>query len=1123
VKRILAGSLLVLGPPMALAGTLSNGDFNQAVGEWPDGDGPPGWELSLDDADQRGIVEPAAFAHTGENIFYFNHLQTGYGGSRVDQCVELDGPRDLELALMVRPVDPHPDMRVRLRLDFYADGICDEDSANADAEQVETDIPLDPQRTPPDTWVELLGQTRLDSELGTDVGSVRVSFRLRDRSADGQPVDPPRRVYFDNVMLRSPVGLLPTPTRQALRDFYQATEGDGWYRNDGWMAAEGTECQWYGITCTPEGDEILRLDLAGNNLAGTVPESILALDTIESGGLDLCFNPLEIPGGGVGQFVDGLQLGAAGERCETPQLEPFDRLSAGILYKPARSGEGYALHMEGESSGILYWSTFDAEGDPVWLFGAGQADNRVFRVDTLYRAERVDGQVETHPVGRASLALTDCQTAQFRFETTWPGDGAGGTRELEYVDSGRACGRGPAGVDDDELANMGGVWFDPLQAGEGLSLEPLPGNRLFFNWYTFNEAGQPRWITAVAHAAGPGFETEELLTPYGGSLFGEFDYDDLEFVSSGHAWIDTTGQSPELTLADPDGQESGFNIVRLAGGPNLLASSGNRLHLTMDTEDVDWLYDRDPYNNERLPGSYRFFDWQASTPLHGLRFRGNTSRLHPKKSFNIRYEQPQGLLYDSERMNLNAMYTDPSMMRESLSFLLFDELEQPASRTRYFDFWLNGIYEGLHIHIQRVDEHLLESHGLNPDGTLVRDRFRQAMSSDPLVDRRSAFGFDLGIVPPDERADFLAERFDYRGDPEWEHLVELVEWVYDTPAGQSFAQGFQERFNTENFVDWLAIHWLIGDIDSWDDDYWLYLDHDDADARWHIIPWDKDQSFGSDFRDGGWFTSNDFFAYKYPLSGGATNELGMRFVDTPELRDLARSRLEELVDEIFTEEWFNRKITRHAERLTDSTSIAPGPTAFHRHSANHHGELGRMVDHVESIRDFIALRYRYIQRQLDPIGGEPLKAQAVVSEGSDEPVYLTDATGFSLLSLEPVSPFAHNGELSAWIDPADWTGIDREWTVEYSGPPGQVKLVLYYQNDIVSWLADNWWTEGDEPVGCQDFLVMHRVDENGAAEPLDSRANPYSNRVSATIDLVPGSHRFALVLDEEAAGQAGCM
>lgn len=1117
MKTLVIALGLALCAP-AVAQGLVNGDFNAESGSWQDGEGPPGWTLSLDRDDQRGVVEDIDFAVSGERAFRFSALGRGFGDSRMDQCVILDQPFDaLMLSVHVLADEPDPELALRLRVDFYADSVCDEDSANAGAERIGTDVGLSEERVAPGDWTRIESATRLASELGEDVRSARVSLRVRDRSDGGQPRDPARVVWLDDVSLEADVVFLPPPQRAALRDLYTATDGPNWRESLSWLEAEGSECSWHGVTCSPSGDTVVGLDLSGNGLIGVVPASITALTDLAPGeGLDLCWNDVLVEHEEQA-FVNERHLGGDPGFCQGLELRPFTRDLTGNYYQPlGRDGEGFSLNMLSAGSALLYWASYDDTGAPLWLFGSGRADGRVLRIPDLYVTDLRSGEFGFERVGRASLVMAateqepDCGQAVLRFSAE--GNSFAGTdgRELLTLDGLSACHVPEAR--DPLLGHLAGIWFDPALDGQGLTFTPHGADRLVLNWFGYDEAGEQVWRIAAGELDGPErVSFDPLLSVRGGSFSGAIDPDELAFEIGGSALLTRTENGWEFDRVEPDGQMTRLALQPLQAGPDLLASTGRRIDLEMADDDLTELYARGVFSNDRLPGQVRFDGSDEVQALTGLRFRGSSSRLLPKKAFNIRFESAQPLLYGSDRMNLNAMYTDPTMVREALSFELFRTLGQPASRTRHFDLWINGMYEGTHIHIQRVDETLLAQNGLNPDGTLVRDQLRDSEPDRP----RSIFAFDLSAVPEHEREDFLAQHFDSRGDPDWSALLALIEWVQQTPPGAGFRDGFQERFEKHNFIDWLVLHWLIGDIDSFGDDYWLYLDHEAADARWMVIPWDKDLTFGSHFRDG-FSTTNNFFAYEHPLGGGWDNELIAKFLATPELRAAAEERLVELMRDHFPPAWFAARIDQLIEGLEDSINIQPGPAAFALHEANHFSEPDLFHFQVEALNDFIALRYRFMGAQLDAAGGPIDRAEGTIPTMSTEAVSLVDGSGFTLAVFEPLTALVDplDLELSVAENP-DLVGINHEWILEVSGSEATpVNLSLFYRNEISSfWGRGNWWTRGEEAVGEQRRLVMRFGRDGDALETLlPTQVNPISNKATAQLELAPGRHVIQLVL-----------
>jgi len=543
---------------------------------------------------------------------------------------------------------------------------------------------------------------------------------------------------------------------------------------------------------------------------------------------------------------------------------------------------------------------------------------------------------------------------------------------------------------------------------------------------------------------------------------------------------------------------------------NVVESSVQDLYLYMEERDLEQLYSRDPNSDDRLSG-YVKLDPDSDEVLEldgGLRFRGNTARGLEKKSFNIRFEEDQDFLFGSNRMNLNGMFRDPSMMREKLAWEMFSEVDHPAPRAKYFNLYVNDIFEGLYVHIERVDSDLLESHQLNPEGTLVRDRMRGFYDGEEF-DVYSSFSFDLSTV--DDASLFLEGIYDYRGDPQWEELADLLNWVRETPSGTEFANKFEEEMNSDRFIDWLALHFIVGDIDSYGDDYWLYLDHEDPEAKWEIIPWDKNLTFGSHSR-AEYGVLNDYFAYEYPLKSSWDNLLFEKILETPELKEKVDDRLVELMDEVISSEFVHEKVDQYHSQIRESVDVRPSSEAFQIHPQNHFGELEDYDQRLEVIETFIDLRYEYIRAQIG------LNNQAATYEATkdltetDQTIFFTGSNGFVMGSftsnhIEEPASITLSVEENEAVD-----GVMRTYHVDV--PEGSVDgtLTLFYRNDL-GWPAGGNWYKNDLAVGDQGNLTLTLV-ENDSYSPLDSEVNPYTNRVSAEVTL-QGSQSFILTLNEQ--------
>ncbi|NBD95048.1 MAG: hypothetical protein GVY11_01025 [Gammaproteobacteria bacterium] len=87
------------------------------------------------------------------------------------------------------------------------------------------------------------------------------------------------------------------------------------------------------------------------------------------------------------------------------------------------------------------------------------------------------------------------------------------------------------------------MWFNPDRSGEGWVLEILPDDRAVAYWFTFDEAGEPRWLVGNGDIEGNRIEFPELIAASGARFGDQFDPDDVETETVGSARMVFSGCS----------------------------------------------------------------------------------------------------------------------------------------------------------------------------------------------------------------------------------------------------------------------------------------------------------------------------------------------------------------------------------------------------------------------------------------------------------------------------------------------------------------------------------------------------------------------------------------------------
>lgn len=283
----------------------------------------------------------------------------------------------------------------------------------------------------------------------------------------------------------------------------------------------------------------------------------------------------------------------------------------------------------------------------------------------------------------------------------------------------------------------------------------------------------------------------------------------------------------------------------------------------------------DPADRQRIPspgGGGVLFSTQAFT----LKNSGNRTLRAPKPSWRIILDAAghDNRLAGMTRINLKAMYNDPSQMREALAWRLFGVASIPAPRHTYAKLAFDATYRGLFSVIEHVDKKFLRDHfGENHRGNLYKTGCRD-IGCASLAYRTGPGGDDSGsqyFIPGSAERTYRLQT--NKNNPEASTYDDLACFIrtingiglrggeerFDTDA---FRESVDDIMNVNAFLRWAAVNMLLG---SWDNyyatpsNYYLYNSGRRGAAEdfvgspyFHFIPWDYDNCLGIDYSGTQW-------------------------------------------------------------------------------------------------------------------------------------------------------------------------------------------------------------------------------------------------------------------------------
>ena len=235
---------------------------------------------------------------------------------------------------------------------------------------------------------------------------------------------------------------------------------------------------------------------------------------------------------------------------------------------------------------------------------------------------------------------------------------------------------------------------------------------------------------------------------------------------------------------------------------------------------MEWL-EGDPYRNEPIPATFvAGRQWDVD-----LRYRGDTARIMPKKSWKVDFSESDPF-NGAEELNLNADYIDQTLLRSAVGYDFLTRAGVPAPRHTYARLYLNDGYYGLFSNVEQIDERFLDRMGWDLHGNLYKGDGNLEL---PKWYEDNVLWWE---------ANYGKHTNDQNG---YDDIRALMELVNNTPDAQ-FPAAIAETFDVNGWLDWYAANILLGNFEMVAKNYYLY--HDFSADKWRILPWDVDLALG---------------------------------------------------------------------------------------------------------------------------------------------------------------------------------------------------------------------------------------------------------------------------------------
>lgn len=384
----------------------------------------------------------------------------------------------------------------------------------------------------------------------------------------------------------------------------------------------------------------------------------------------------------------------------------------------------------------------------------------------------------------------------------------------------------------------------------------------------------------------------------------------------------------------------------------------------------------------------------------GVRYKGNGTfwmgHHTGKYSFKIdfsEYVKKQEFL-GLKKINVNNCVTDPSMLREALSYELFREAGVPASRTGWAEVAISVGDDqkpkeiGLYLIVEQVDKRFLKRVYGSSEGLLVKPSCFGAFLylGDDWKD------YQLAYVPKTDGTPEQAQRM-----MEFARLVHLAD-------DKEFNARVEDYLDMDEFFSFLAVNVMLSNLDSFlggTQNYYAYLDP--ATNKIQLIPWDLDISFGAFSLVGTPQTRRDL-SIDQPQIGEGSNRVIERVLAIPRFKQAYHERIRQLLDKQFNENKLIGQIDDQADFIRPFVS-KQGDGADHRFDA-------AIGDHPTE-ESPNALQY-FVQQRRKSIGDQ-LDGRSQGEHLDFGPMPPSAAMVFTVLGIAVAVLFGSFVNVAAWI------------------------------------------------------------------------------------------------------------
>ncbi|MFP6737506.1 MAG: lamin tail domain-containing protein [Planctomycetota bacterium] len=332
-----------------------------------------------------------------------------------------------------------------------------------------------------------------------------------------------------------------------------------------------------------------------------------------------------------------------------------------------------------------------------------------------------------------------------------------------------------------------------------------------------------------------------------------------------------------------------------------------------------------------------------------IRRRGGSVYSAAKPYLKVKMNKGH-LFFGKKRFNFQSLWTDKALVRETMTWTLFDEMDNPALSHELFRLHANGVYHALYAVMENPEERWLDRVGLNADGNLYK-----------------------ATASREERNGTYEKKTNQHED--YSDLRTFLNELHDTPRNQ-LTDFFIEKTVPDTMIDYQAGQVLINNRDYPHKNHYLY--HDTETGRWIPTGWDLDLAYGKRWDGGNGGVYNDrmdnpgmtIWNTTSVRGGGTGNHLLDKFFSQSgsHFRRAYLVRLWGAIHEKYTLDFYEQRLADFSELLVDEQQDdfnawgRTNPAGDRSAPAGFAPNIERVMAHIRSRRSYMVNYLRNTER-----------------------------------------------------------------------------------------------------------------------------------------------------------------